>query len=83
MWFIGVANRKHTICSACEPCYVNTSKFFAIFDCLVMLTDYSDAEMLGLAIFVPTDNRQQTMTDMRAGNYQLGGVTDSGDCGGY
>ena len=47
MWLIGMANRKRTICSACEPCYVIRSehKFFAVFDSLVVLTDCSDVEM--------------------------------------
>ena len=37
MWLIGVAKRKCKICSACEPYNANTSKCFAIFDCLVVL----------------------------------------------
>ena len=45
---------------------VNTSKFFlAIFNCLVVFTDRSDAEILKfLAIFKCAD-RQQTTTDDR------------------
>ena len=63
---IGVVDRhsQHTICSACEPCYVirsEHSKFFAIFDCLVVLMDCSDAEMSRSGDFCA--DRQQQMTD--------------------
>ena len=60
VWLTGMANRKRTICSACKPCYVIWSehKFFTIFDCLVVLTDCSDAEMSRSSDFCA--NRWQT-----------------------
>ena len=34
-WLIGVANREHTICSACYAIQSNTSVFFAVFIVLI------------------------------------------------
>lgn len=51
MWLIGKVNKRDTVCSACELCYVIRNKytrvsFFAIFDSLVVLAACSDAEIL-------------------------------------
>ena len=67
MWLLGMDRKRNP--QFVEPVSLamqfeaNASKFFAVFNCLIVLTDCSDAEMSRSSDFVPTDRQRQTMID--------------------